>query len=79
MISFVKAIGDLPNTFWGIVILFCSMYLAVKYNLEIGYYFAGVGSTLVGINHLQPQPNTRMTIGTDPSIKVDSNASDTPS
>lgn len=60
MIKFIKTIGELPNTFWGIVILFSSMYIAVKYNSSIGYYFAGVGSTLVGIKQVSDPPNTNI-------------------
>jgi hypothetical protein len=53
MANLIKAIGNLPNTFWGIIILLLSMRIAVHYNAEIGYYFAGVGSTLCGIAHVQ--------------------------
>jgi TM2 domain-containing membrane protein YozV len=49
--NIIKAIGGLSNTFWGLLILICSMYVAVHYNQQVGYYFAGIGSTLVGINH----------------------------
>jgi len=77
MVSIIKAIGNLPNTFWGILVLFSAMYIAVKYNSDIGYYFAGVGSTLLGINHLQP--NSVTTIASQPEIKVESNASDSSS
>jgi len=76
MIKFIKTIGDLPNTFWGILILFASMFIAVKYNSSIGYYFAGVGSTLVGIKQATDVPNTLTTINTNPQVKVESNASD---
>ena len=48
--NFVKVIATLPNTFWGIIILLLSMYLAVIHDQQIGYYFAGIGSTLIGIN-----------------------------
>jgi hypothetical protein len=77
LIDFVKTIGEMPNTFWGILILGASMYIAVKYNSDIGYYFAGVGSTLLGINHVQPQ-NLTATVGNQ-TAKVESNASDTSS
>lgn len=77
LVDLVKVIGGLPNTFWGIIVLFASMYIAVKYNSNIGYYFAGVGSTLLGINHLQP--NTTATLTSNPQqVKVETNASDTP-
>jgi hypothetical protein len=45
-----QIIGNISNTTWGILILICSMYIAVKYNSNIGYYFAGIGSTLAGIS-----------------------------
>lgn len=77
MVSIIKAIGNLPNTFWGILVLFSSMYLAVHYNMAIGYYFAGVGSTLLGITH--PTSNAATTIASSPQIKVESNASDSTS
>lgn len=77
LIDLIKVIGNLPNTFWGITILYSSMYMAVKYNSDIGYYFAGVGSTLLGINHIQG--GTTTTIGTQPPIRVESNASDSTS
>lgn len=48
--NFFTALGEIPSTFWGVVILILSMYIACKYNSDIGYYFAGVGSTLCGIN-----------------------------
>lgn len=53
IIELLKEIGNLPNTFWGIIVLLLSMRIATHYNAEIGYYFAGVGSTLCGISHLQ--------------------------
>lgn len=77
--NLVRAVGGLPNTFWGILVLFSSMYIAVKYNSDIGYYFAGVGSTLLGIQHYQDvknAPNMTMTVDSKPSVKVESNASD---
>lgn len=79
LINLVKSIGNLPNTFWGICILGASMYIAVKYNSDIGYYFAGVGSTLLGITHTTQQPNMTATVGSNPPVKVESNASDTSS
>lgn len=57
MQNIIRAVGNLPITFWGILVLFASMWIAVHYNKETGYYFAGVGSTLCGINHLvRPNP-----------------------
>lgn len=79
LVTIIEAIGNLPNTFWGILVLFTAMHIAVAYNSDIGYYFAGVGSTLLGIapNH---SPNTKFTTSTNPqSLKVETNASDTPS
>ncbi len=75
-VSVIKAIGNLPNTFWGITILYSSMYMSVHFNAEIGYYFAGVGSTLLGINHVQSAMHTMTTVDSSPAIKVESNASD---
>jgi hypothetical protein len=74
--NLIKTIGNLPNTFWGILILGASMYIAVKYNSDIGYYFAGVGSTLLGIQHTSNAPNTTMTVDSNPPMKVETNASD---
>lgn len=77
LINLIREIGGLPNTFWGIIVLFSSMYIAVHYNRDVGFYFAGVGSTLLGINHLQ---NTTVTSSSNPpQVKVETNASDTPS
>lgn len=77
LIDLIDAIGKLPNTFWGITILFASMYMSVKYNADIGYYFAGVGSTLLGINHVQ---NATATFSTNPTqVKVQTDASDSAS
>jgi hypothetical protein len=74
MTNFIKAIADLPNTFWGVCILFSSMWIAVHYNAEIGYYFAGVGSTLCGITHLQ---NRSLSLDTPQGkAQVNTNASD---
>lgn len=55
---FVVAVGNLPNTFWGFLILFSSMYIAVKHNMAVGYYFAGVGSTLLGIKDSKDASNS---------------------
>ena len=75
MTNFIKAIGNLPNTFWGILVLFSSMYIAIHYNADIGYYFAGVGSTLLGITHVPP--NNSMTLETSQGkAQVKTNASD---
>jgi hypothetical protein len=49
--NFVRVVAGLPNTFWGILILASSMYIAVHHDQQVGYYFAGIGSTLIGINH----------------------------
>lgn len=49
--NLIRVIGGLSNTFWGILILCFSMYIAVHHDTQIGYYFAGIGSTLIGINH----------------------------
>lgn len=74
LIALIEAVEKIPNTFWGITILYSSMYMSVKYNAEIGYYFAGVGSTLLGIT---PVRNTVATLTTNPnSVKVETNASD---
>jgi len=74
MVNVIKAIGSLPNTFWGILVLFSSMWIAVHYNANIGYYFAGVGSTLLGINHLT---STSTTVNNPPEAptEVTENAS----
>jgi hypothetical protein len=77
LIDLLKAIANLPSTFWGIVVLFMSMNIAVHYNKDIGIYFAGVGSTLLGITHFQqPLPQTTtVTKTTDPeSLEVKTNA-----
>lgn len=77
LINLLKAIGDLPSTFWGIIILLLSMRIATHYNADIGYYFAGVGSTLCGINHIQ---NATATLNQNPtSLKVETNAGDSTS
>lgn len=65
MTNFIKAVSELPNTFWGVCILFSSMWIAVHYNAEIGYYFAGVGSTLCGIAHTQNSNNMSIKIPQD--------------
>lgn len=70
----IQAIGNLPNTFWGIIVLLLSMRIATHYSADIGYYFAGVGSTLCGISHLQNQAVTTYTPTT--ITKVETNASD---
>lgn len=77
IVNIIKAVGGLPNTFWGIIVLFSSMYIAVHYNSNIGYYFAGVGSTLLGINHLTN--TTIATSTTTPVSQENSNASNTTS
>lgn len=72
LIDLIREIGGLPNTFWGIIVLFSAMYIAVHYNADIGYYFAGVGSTLLGINHIQ---NATATITSNPTtVKVETDA-----
>lgn len=74
IVNIIKAIGNLPNTFWGILVLFASMWIAVHYNSNVGYYFAGVGSTLLGINHLNQEINTQKKIQT-PQAEEITNAS----
>jgi hypothetical protein len=54
--NFIKVVAGFPLTFWGICILLASMYIAVHYNQQIGYYFAGIGSTLTGITHIKKEP-----------------------
>ena len=49
----IQVIGNISNTTWGILILLFSMWIAVHYNRDIGFYFAGVGSTLAGINSMK--------------------------
>lgn len=56
--SFIEIIANLPMTFWGILVLFISIHVAIHNSKEIGYYFAGVGSTLLGINQLQGRATT---------------------
>lgn len=47
--NIVDNLNKVTNTFWGISVLFVSMWMAVKGFHEIAYYFAGIGSTLLGI------------------------------
>jgi hypothetical protein len=79
LIEFIREIGNMPNTFWGIIVLLLSMRIATHYNAEIGYYFAGVGSTLCGITHLQNKSLSLNTPQGSASAEVNSNASDSPS
>jgi hypothetical protein len=74
IIKLINALGTLPNTFWGILVLFASMKIAVKYNSDIGFYFAGVGSTLLGIKHDTSDSST-LTLPNLPPEKVQNNAS----
>lgn len=54
--NLIRIIGNLPPTYWGVLILFASMYMAVHgAKIEEVYYFAGVGSTLTGISHFTPK------------------------
>jgi uncharacterized membrane protein len=55
---FLTEIGNLPHAFWGVLITFSSMFIAVHYNMAIGYYFAGVGSTLLGIKGISNASNS---------------------
>jgi hypothetical protein len=48
----LTSIGSLPKMFWGMTLLYSSMYIAVKYNASIGYYFAGVATMMLGLNHV---------------------------
>lgn len=48
-----EIIASITNTTWGILILLASMWIAVHYSKEVGYYFAGVGSTLAGISSVK--------------------------
>jgi hypothetical protein len=58
--SFVEGINKINPTIWGIVILLLSMLLGWKGKTELCYYFAGVGSTLAGINHIK-EASARLT------------------
>lgn len=79
IIELLKEIGNMPNTFWGIIVLLLSMRIATHYNAEIGYYFAGVGSTLCGITHLQNKSLSLDTPAGSATAKVNTDASDSSS
>lgn len=45
-------LNGITNTTWGLIIIFWSMHIMVMGNHDpVGYYFAGIGSTLLGISH----------------------------
>jgi hypothetical protein len=52
-LKFVDGLNSINATIWGILILLLSMLLGWQGKTELCYYFAGVGSTLAGINHLK--------------------------
>lgn len=79
IVLLIKTIAELPNTFWGMLILLLSMRIAIHYNAEIGYYFAGVGSTLCGITHLQNRSLSLDTPAGSATAKVNTDASDSSS
>jgi hypothetical protein len=80
LINLLKAVANLPTTFWGVIVLFASMWIAVHFNKDVGIYFAGVGSTLLGITHFQSPPPSAFFTATktsDPdSLEVKTNAGD---
>ena len=62
MSNFIKVVLDalkeflngLSNTIWGLLIIFiCMRMIAHGSNIEAAYYFAGVGSTMIGIKASQ--------------------------
>jgi hypothetical protein len=76
--NLVESINLVSNTVWGMLLLASSIYVACHYNKDIGIYFAGVGSTLIGIKRSSEMPNTIFTQSDSnpPKVKVETNASD---
>ena len=74
------ALGNVPNTFWGVCILGASMYMSVHGHENQAYYFAGIGSTLLGVQTANAIKAHSTSVTTDPttntSVKVETNASD---
>lgn len=47
-------LNGINNTVWGLLIIFvCMRMIARGSNVEAAYYFAGVGSTMIGIKASQ--------------------------
>lgn len=57
--AFKEFLNGLSNTVWGLLIIFiCMRMIAKGSNIEAAYYFAGVGSTMIGIKASQSTPGT---------------------
>lgn len=53
--SIREFLNGINNTIWGLLIIFvCMRMIAKEINVEAAYYFAGVGSTMIGIKASQP-------------------------
>jgi len=48
---FLDSLNGISNTIWGVLILGVAIVLGIKGKTELCYYFAGIGSTLIGIKH----------------------------
>lgn len=56
--SLKEFLNGLSNTIWGLLIIFiCMRMISHGSNIEAAYYFAGVGSTMIGIKASQATPN----------------------
>jgi len=51
-------LNGINNTIWGLLIIFvCMRMISRGINVEAAYYFAGVGSTMIGIKASQAHGN----------------------
>lgn len=54
LIAIREFLNGINNTIWGLLIIFvCMRMIAKGINVEAAYYFAGVGSTMIGIKASQ--------------------------
>lgn len=56
LIALRDFLNGISNTIWGVILLFCAVEMKLHHVDDAAvYYFAGIGSTLLGVNH---GPNT---------------------
>lgn len=69
-------VNGITNTIWGLVVIFWALYLlSHRVDPSVAYYFAGVGSTLLGISSQQGHTNTitnsKVNMAADPANIVE--------
>lgn len=72
--SIREFLNGISNTIWGLIVIFVCMRMISKgINVEAAYYFAGVGSTMIGIkasSQQVPGPINNSVINSEVNPKI---------